>query len=203
MAEGSDPQISHLLTRVDGGDRQAAEELLPLVYEELRRLARARLSHQPAGLTLQPTALVHEAYLRLVGERDPGWNGRGHFFAAAALAMRRILVDRARRKGRLRHGGEKRRVDLDAAEVVEEPRSDDLLVIDEALARLEADDPRKGQIVNLRYFAGLTEREVAELLGISVSTVEREWRYCRRWLFTQLGQHDAEPHDDSRPEARS
>ena len=191
-----------MLTRADGGDPRAAEELLPLVYDELRRLARARLARQPAGTTLQPTALVHEAYLRLVGANDPGWNSRGHFFAAAAIAMRRILVERARRKGRLRHGGRQRRVAIAAAEPCEEPRSDDLLAINEALTRLEVDDPRKGQIVNLRYFAGLSASEVAAALGISLSTVEREWRYCRRWLFTQLRQPEAESDDDARPETR-
>lgn len=191
MNDGSASQITHLLSRSRAGDPLAAEELLPLVYDELRRLARARLSKEPAGQTLQPTALVHEAYLRLVGDEDPGWNSRGHFFAAAALAMRRILVEQARRKNRLKHGGEMRRVECEAAEISVEAPADDLVAIDEALAKLEGDDPRKGQIVNLRYFAGLTEQEVAEVMGLSLSTIEREWRYCRRWLFTQLRSADA------------
>lgn len=196
MSAGSDPQITHLLTRVDSGDPRAAEELLPLVYDELRRLARARLAKWPSGQTLQPTALVHEAYMRLVGEQDPGWNSRGHFFAAAAIAMRRIMVEQARRKGSLRRGGGRQRVDLRDADPEVESPAEDVLAIDEALTRLEATDPRKGQIVNLRYFAGLTDREVAEALGISVSTVEREWRFCRRWLYTQLAEGDTEPTDD-------
>lgn len=190
MTDGSASQITHWLSRSRAGDPQAAEELLPLVYDELRRLARVRLAKEPAGQTLQPTALVHEAYLRLVGDQDPGWNSRGHFFGAAAMAMRRILVEQARRKGRLKHGGEMRRVDDDAAEIAVEGPTDDLVAIDEALAKLEADDPRKGQIVNLRYFAGLSEQEVAEAMGLSLSTIEREWRYCRRWLFTQLRRAD-------------
>lgn len=202
MPDGFDPQITHLLTRTAGGDPRAAEELLPLVYDELRRLARAKLAHEPAGQTLQPTALVHEAYLRLVGEQDPGWNGRGHFFAAAAIAMRRILVDQARRKGRLRHGGGKFRANFENIEGVAVSQTDDLPAIDEALARLEAEDPRKGQIVNLRYFVGLTEQEVADVLGVSLSTVEREWRYCRRWLYTQLRQGDTEQRDEPPSPAR-
>lgn len=192
MADGLGSQITHLLTRSQAGDLQAAEELLPLVYEELRRLARARLANEPAGQTLQPTALVHEAYLRLVGDKDPGWNSRGHFFGAAALAMRRILVEQARRKAGIRHGGGQIREQLSDFEITPPEAGDDLVSIHEALKQLESEDPRKGQIVNLRYFAGLTEKEVAEVLDISLSTVEREWRYCRRWLFTHLKQNDNE-----------
>lgn len=192
MSAGSDAQITHVLLKAGAGDPQAAEELLPLVYEQLRSLARAKLAHEAPGHTLQPTALVHEAYLRLIGEQDPGWNSRGHFFGAAARAMRRILIDQARRKKRLRHGGAHERVGLaDVDFGVQAPR-DDLLAIDEALSRLEAVDARKGQIVNLRYFAGLTGRETAEALGISVATVEREWQFCRRWLFTELNGSDLE-----------
>lgn len=191
MTDGSLPHITHLLSRSQAGDPRAAEELLPLVYEELRSLARSRLAREPAGQTLQPTALVHEAYLRLVGDQDPGWNGRGHFFAAAALAMRRILVEQARRKGRLRHGGDKNRVDLDFADIVFDEPKDDLVAIDRALALLESEDPRKGQIVSLRYFAGFSEQEVADVLGLSLSTIEREWRYCRRWLYTQLTRNES------------
>lgn len=197
MSAGAESQITHLLTRVENGDPRAAEELLPLVYDELRRLARARLAKWPAGQTLQATALVHEAYLRVVGQADPGWNSRGHFFAAAAIAMRRILVEQARRKHSVRHGGGRARVELhgDMEPAIEAP-TDDILAIDEALARLEATDARKGQIVNLRYFAGFTEKQVAETLDISLSTVEREWRYCRRWLYTQLAPRDTEPNND-------
>lgn len=199
MSAGLNEQITHLLETADTRPQLAAD-LLPLVYEELRALARARLARQPAGQTLQPTALVNEAYLRLVGKNDPGWNGRGHFFAAAALAMRRILVERARRKASLRHGGAMSRIEFDEVDhAIAEPL-DDVVAIDEALARLEATDPRKGKIVNLRYFAGLTEQEVAGVLDVSVATVEREWRYCRRWLYTQLsGQTGgADPNDASR-----
>lgn len=188
MADGSQIKITHLLSKSQAGNPRAAEELLPLVYEELRSLARSRLAREPAGQTLQPTALVHEAYLRLVGDHDPGWNGKGHFFAAAALAMRRILVERARRKNRLRHGGDRNKVDLEFADIAFEETHDDLVAIDQALLQLESEDPRKGQIVNLRYFAGFSEQEVADILGLSLSTIEREWRYSRRWLYTQLTQ---------------
>jgi RNA polymerase sigma factor (TIGR02999 family) len=197
MSAGPDLQITHLVSRAGEGDPRAAEELLPLVYEDLRRLARARLEREQPGQTLQPTALVHEAYLRLVGNHDPGWNSRGHFFAAAAIAMRRILVEQARRKASIRHGGGQQRVELDDADLRIAPPDDDVVAIDKALARLESTDPRKGQIVNLRYFAGFTARQVADVLGVSISTIEREWRYCRRWLFTQLVEQDAEPDDES------
>ena len=163
-----------------------ARDLLPLVYEELRRLARARLRHVPPGQTLQPTALVHEAYLRVVGDADPGWDGRGHFFAAAARAMRDILVEEARRKMALKRGGDRRRVGADQVEPAVAPPSEDILAVDEAIRRLETDDPRKGQIVNLRYFARLTAAETASALGISVGTVGREWRYIRAWLAREL-----------------
>jgi RNA polymerase sigma factor (TIGR02999 family) len=180
--------VNRLIRGPDAGSTQRAEELLPLLYDELRALARARLSREAPGQTIQATVLVHEAYLRLVGDRDPGWNGRRHFFGAAALAMRRILVEQARRKARLRHGGGRSREDLDeqAVAVIEAPRSD-LVALDEALCRLEAQDPRKGQIVNLRYFAGLSAEHTAEALGLSIGTVEREWRFIKAWLQEQLG----------------
>jgi RNA polymerase sigma factor (TIGR02999 family) len=168
------------------GDLEAARNLLPLVYDELRKLARARLRILPPGQTLQPTALVHEAYIRLVGKKDPGWDGRGHFFAAAAQAMRNILVEQARRKMAYKRGGGKRRIDIDDAEPAFAPPSEDVLAVDEAVKRLEEDDPRKGQIVNLRYFARLTAAETANALGISVATVGREWRYIRAWLEREL-----------------
>ncbi len=157
-----------------------------MVYEELRSLAKAKLRNELPGQTLQPTALVHEAYLRLVGSDDPGWDGRGHFFASAALAMRRILVERARRKGAKKRGGDIRRIASDPIEPSFEPPSDDVLAVDEAVARLEAFDPRKGQIVNLRYFARMTTAETAAALGISVGTVGREWRFIRTWLECEL-----------------
>jgi RNA polymerase sigma factor (TIGR02999 family) len=178
--------VTRLLRETALDAPQPAEELLPLVYEELRALARARMAKEPAGHTMQATALVHEAYLRLVGDEDPGWNGRHHFFGAAALAMRRILVERARRKGRLKHGGGRQRVTLDDVPVTVEPPADELLAVDEAVGRLEAQDPRKGRIVNLRYFAGLTAEETARVLGVSLGTVEREWRFIKAWLQVEL-----------------
>ena len=171
---------------VSRGEPQAAEELLPLVYEELRRLARARLANAPQTATLQPTALVHEAYLRLVGDHDPGWSGRAHFFAAAARAMRNILVDRARQRASLKRGGDRRRVPFEEADLrIELPR-EDILALDEALTQLEQADPRKAQIVMLHYFAGMTLGETAEAMNLSQRTVEREWRFTRALLFAQL-----------------
>ena len=202
-SSSSDTEVSRLLEAVTEG-RRSAEALLPSVYEELRALARSRLLRERPGQTLQATALVHEAYLRVVGEADPGWNGRGHFFGAAALAMRRILVEQARRKGRARHGGGQRRTRVertdgaDAGHLVIEPPGADVLAVDEAVRRLEAEDPRKGQIVNLRWFAGLTAPETAEALGVSVGTVEREWRFIRAWLRTEL----AGDGGDGRPSER-
>lgn len=186
MSQRPDSAIHDVVAAVANGRKQASEELLPLIYEELRRLAGARIAREPAGLTLQPTALVHEAYLRLIGSHDPGWDGAPHFFAAAAEAMRRILVERARHKARHRHGGAQRRVDLSQVDVSVEPPSHDMLALDEALRRLEAEDARKGQIVNLRYFAGLTVAETAAALDLSVGTIEREWRYIKTWLYAQL-----------------
>ncbi len=173
--------------RVAGeGDPEAAADLLPLLYDELRSLAAARLAKSPPGNTLQPTALVHEAYLRLVGNQDPGWNSKGHFFAAAARAMRNILVDQARRKTtQKRSGGEKRR-EMVAEHPAIEPPKEDLLALNEALTELERIDPRKAEIVMLHYFAGLTLPETAESLGISLSTVEREWRFARTLLYAQM-----------------
>jgi RNA polymerase sigma factor (TIGR02999 family) len=168
------------------GDPTATRDLLPLVYEELRTLARARLQKVPPGQTLQPTALVHEAFLRLVDSAQVNWDGRGHFFAAAAQAMRDILVEQARRKMAKKRGGGRPRVPLEEAEPVFEPPPDDVLAIDEALKRLEEEDPRKGHVVNMRYFAGMTAAETATALGISVGTVNREWRYVRAWLEREL-----------------
>jgi len=184
--------VTRLLQQPQHEDPQWAQQLLPLVYEELRALARARMAHEGSGQTIQATALVHEAYLRLVGEIDPGWNGRGHFFGAAALAMRRILVEQARRKGRLKRGGDRERIDLHDAVAAVEPPQHDVLEMDEAVRKLENEDRRKGTIVNLRYFAGFTAEETAEALGLSLGTIEREWRFIKAWLREEL---EREPKD--------
>ena len=182
-------EVTHILDAVERGDPHAAEELLPLVYAELRKLAAQRLAGEQPGQTLQATALVHEAYVRLVGGEQPhGWNGRGHFFAAAAEAMRRILVETARRKGRVRHGGGRTRIDLDqVAAVDDDGGADDHLVLDEALGRLEADQPEVAAVVKLRYFAGMTAGQAAEALGLSRRTADRHWAFARAWLFDALG----------------
>jgi RNA polymerase sigma factor (TIGR02999 family) len=181
-------ELTRTLQAAGSGDPLAAEELLPLVYEELRRLARSRLARTPPGTTIQPTALVHDAYLRLVGDQDPGWNSRGHFFGAAAQAMRNILVDRARRKSSLKRGGGQKRVDLNMVELAIEEPAEDVLAIDEALKELETADPRKAQIVMLHYFAGLTLKDTAAAIGVSLPTVERDWRFVRALLFTRLSE---------------
>jgi RNA polymerase sigma factor (TIGR02999 family) len=186
MSERPAGAVTQMLRAAGAGDRQAAAELLPMIYSELHKLAQARMSKTPPGNTLQPTALVHEAYLRLVGREDPGWNSRGHFFAAAAQAMRQILVEQARRKSSDKHGGGRKRVDLQRLEQSGEPASEDLVALNEALEHLEQADPRKARVVMLRYFAGLTNEETAEALGISVPTVEREWRFSRSFLYTVL-----------------
>jgi RNA polymerase sigma factor (TIGR02999 family) len=181
--------VTRILTAMEHGDSAAAEALLPLVYQELRKLAAAKLSHEPAGQTLQPTALVHEAFVRLVDVEVPqGWNGRGHFFAAAAEAMRRILVEKARRKQSQKHGGGWKREDLDATHLLSEDRSEALLALDEALNQLEVHWPEKAQLVKLRYFAGLTIPEAAQALKVSVATAERYWTFARAWLHAQLSQ---------------
>src|SRR4051794_39281372 len=188
--------VTHILSAIDHGDPKAADKLLPLVYDELRRLAAQRLAQEQPGQTLQATALVHEAYLRLVGADDPGWDGRGHFFAAAAEAMRRILVDNARRKAAIKAGGAHERVGLDEIEVaIEGPRMD-LLALDEALTALEAKDKRKADLVRLRYFAGLTVDQAARALGISPSTADNDWAYARSWLrVAMLGDEADGPED--------
>jgi RNA polymerase sigma factor (TIGR02999 family) len=183
--------VTRILSAIAAGDpRAAAEELLPLVYDELRRLAAQKLSLEQPGQTLQATALVHEAYLRLVGGSagDPGWDNRGHFFAAAAEAMRRILLNRARDKNRLKRGGELRRVDIDQVEVALDTDDEHLIAIDEALTQLAAEDPGAAQLVNLRFFAGLTLKEAADSLGLTLRTAERQWAYARAWLFARLRQ---------------
>jgi RNA polymerase sigma factor (TIGR02999 family) len=185
---------TRLLQAIAQGDPHAAEHLLPLVYDELRQLAAHRLAAERPGQTLQATALVHEAYLRLVGPAEgEAWNSRGHFFAAAAEAMRRILVENARRKGRVKHGGGRRRLDLDEACPVVRPPSDDLLALDEALTRLAERDPSRAELVKLRFFAGLTMPEAARALGISLATAERQWKFVRAWLYAELTDSDAAP----------
>jgi RNA polymerase sigma factor (TIGR02999 family) len=182
--------VTRILNAIEQGDRGATDELLPLVYEELRLLAARKLAHEPPGQTLQATALVHEAYLRLVGGDGQRWDNRGHFFMAAAEAMRRILVDRARRKQRHKHGGDRQRVDLDAAEPALEGPSDDIVALDEALAKLAGEDPTKAELVKLRCFAGLTVEQAAEILGISRATACRYWSYARAWLFDEIKRGD-------------
>src|SRR5262249_23615521 len=178
---------TRILSAIEQGDPTAAEQLLPLVYDELRQLATERLAREKSGQTLQATALVHEAYLRLVDtEKAQHWNSRGHFFAAAAEAMRRILVGNARRKRSVKHGGACRRLDLDAAATCEEEPADDLLSLSEALDRLAAEDPRKAELVKLRYFAGLSVQEAADTLGISRATADRLWAYAKAWLYCAL-----------------
>lgn len=182
-------EVTQILHAIAGGDPSAASQLLPLVYDELRRLAAHRLAHQTPGQTLQPTALVHEAYLRLVSDPDGhDWDNRGHFFAAAAEAMRRILVEDARRKGRVKHGGGFARRDLDAADQAAVPEvSEDLLALDEALTKLAAADPQAAQLVQLRYFAGLSIPEAAQALGVSPRSADRLWAYARAWLLREVG----------------
>jgi RNA polymerase sigma factor (TIGR02999 family) len=177
-------EVTRILSAIDQGDPHAADQLLPLVYDELRKLAAQKLAHEPSGQTLQATALVHEAYLRLVGgEQTRDWDGRGHFFAAAAEAMRRILIDRARHKQTPKAGGGHRRLDLDDIEpVLEEGNGDRLLALDQALRQLEAEEPRKAELVKLRFFAGLTAEQTAAALGVSISTAEKDWAYARSWL---------------------
>lgn len=175
--------VTRILSAIEQGDPSAAGQLLPLIYNELRTLAARKLAREEPGQTLQATALVHEAYLRLVGDGVArGWGGRGHFFAAAATAMRRILIERARRKRRQVHGGELRRRDLHPGIVAANDPDEDLLALDEALTRLAERDPVKARLVDLRYFAGLTSEEAARILGISDSTADRYWVYARAWL---------------------
>src|SRR5262245_9446144 len=182
--------VTAILSAIEAGDPSAAAELLPLVYEELRKLAAQRLAQERPGQTLQATALVHEAYLRLVGaEQAQRFNSRGHFFAAAAEAMRRILIDQVRRKRRPKHGGARRRVELDEALSLDQPR-DDLLALDEALSRLAQREPAKAELVKLRFFGGLSLEEAAALLGISLATAKRHWAVARAWLYAELSESD-------------
>lgn len=186
MTDNSSRQITEILGAIGEGDVRAKDDLIPLVYTELRRMARAKMAREQPGQTLQPTALVHEAFLRLLGAESPRWENRAHFFGAAAEAMRRILIERARSKGRLKRGGELRRVDLDSSVAQIEPTSLEVLAVDEALSRLESIDTRMAEVVKLRYFAGLTLEETANALGLSLSTVNRLWTAARAWLQSEL-----------------
>jgi RNA polymerase sigma factor (TIGR02999 family) len=180
--------VSQLLNAIEQGDPNAASQLLPLVYDELRRLAAQKLVHESPGLTLQPTDLVHEAYLRLVGaDAEQQWDNRGHFFAAAAESMRRILVENARRKRSLKRGGDRQRQSLEAVDLCASEADDDLLAIDEALAKFAEKDRPKAELVKLRYFAGCTIEQAARALGISTATAERWWAYARAWLHQEIG----------------
>ena len=179
-------EVTRILSAIEQGDSHAAEQLLPLVYDELRKLAAQRLAQEKPGQTLQATALVHEAYLRLVG--DQHFDNRGHFFAAAAEAMRRILLNRARDKKRLKRGGERHRVDLDHIEIALDTKDEDLIALDEALAQLASEDPDAARLVNLRFFAGLTLKDAAASLGLTQRTAERQWTYARAWLYARLRQ---------------
>ncbi|MFO0871920.1 MAG: sigma-70 family RNA polymerase sigma factor [Pirellulales bacterium] len=179
--------VTRILSQMEAGDPTASERLLPLVYAELRKLAARQLQNEPANLTIQPTALVHEAYLRLVDVSEPPrWDSRGHFFAAAAQAMRRILVDNARRRQSLKKGGAMKRVEVNLNDVEGTSRTVDLVALDEALSRLTELDPRKTKLVELRYFSGLTMDQAASVLGISVATAQRDWCFARAWLFREL-----------------
>jgi RNA polymerase sigma factor (TIGR02999 family) len=177
---------SRLLRAIEQGDRQAASRLLPLVYDELRQLAATRLAQEKPGQTLQPTALVHEAYLRLVGDNQPCWESRGHFFAAAAEAMRRILVDHARQRAALKRGGGGRRVEWDDQLAVAARPDEELLALDEALAELEQHDAQTAQFVKLRYFSGMSHQDAAEVLGVSRRVADRLWAVAKAWLYQRL-----------------
>lgn len=186
MGTPTPQKVTRLLSQISQGDKKATEELLPLVYNELRALARRRMAREKPGQTLQPTALVHEAYLRLLGDQSPQWEGRGHFFAAAAEAMRRILIEKARQKSRLKRGGDRQRTGLDEAKARSETDFEEILTIDELLQRLEAQDLEMARVVKLRYFAGLTVEETAEALGTSCRSVNRLWTAAKAWLHRGL-----------------
>jgi len=186
-------KVTLILNAMEQGDIRAADQLLPAVYEELRILAAQKLSQERPGQTLQPTALVHEAYLRLVGAEGQNWSSRGHFFAAAAEAMRRILVENARRKRRVKHGDGLRRVDFDNMEVAAEGLSENVIALDEALTRLSEEDPLAAELVKMRYFAGLTLAQTAEALGVSPRTADRCWAYAKAWLYHEIAKGESGP----------
>jgi RNA polymerase sigma factor (TIGR02999 family) len=184
--------VTQILSRIEQGDQAAAEQLLPLVYNELRKLAAHKLAQENPGQTLQATALVHEAYIRLVGgEAGQRWGGRGHFFASAAEAMRRILVENARRKGRQRHGGQMVRKNLDDLDLTATGKPSEVLAVDEALQKLEATNEVAARLVELRYFAGFTNNEAAEILGLSPRKTTQIWAYARSWLLCELGENES------------
>ena len=185
-----DNDVTRMIDEAQRGVEGATDRLLFAVYEELRRLAAARLAREKPGQTLQATALVHEAYLRLVGDGDAQWENRGHFFAAAAEAMRRILVEAARRKRRIKHGGGRQRQELHEADAIALPDSVDMLALDEALKALEEADPVKARLVKLRYFTGLTVEQAGEMLGVSRATADRYWAYARAWLYNEMSKGD-------------
>ncbi|HEX9046631.1 MAG TPA: ECF-type sigma factor [Verrucomicrobiae bacterium] len=178
--------VTLMLQAASRGEKQASDDLLPLVYEELRRLAAVRMARESSGQTLQPTALVHEAWLRLVSDKDRDWRNRAYFFAAAAEAMRRILVENARRKSRLKHGGGQERLNIDDVELADTAPDEKLLLVNDALQQMERENPERARVVVLKYFSGLTNQETAEALGISESTVERHWVCAKLWLFKKM-----------------
>jgi RNA polymerase sigma factor (TIGR02999 family) len=178
--------VTRILNAIEQGDAKAADELLPLVYEELRRLAAQKMSHEQPGQTLEATALVHEAYIRLVGAEAQNWSGRTHFFAAAAEAMRRILIENARRKQRYKHGADYHRVDLNGSAITSEGPSTDLIALDEALTKFSEAEPAVAELVKMRYFAGLTLEQSAAILGVSRRTADRYWAYARAWLYQEI-----------------
>jgi len=179
-------EVTRILGAIQAGQSQAAEKLLPLVYNELRQLAAAKLAREAPGQTLQATALVHEAWLRVSGEDAPGWQGRTHFFAAAAESMRRILIDSARRKRAVRHGGGQHRVDLNDMDIAAPADDEEMLAVNEALDKLATLEPAKAELVKLKYFVGLTTEQAAEILGISAPTAKRHWAYARAWLYREI-----------------
>jgi len=178
--------VTRILQSIGAGEKQASAQLLPLVYEELRKLAASKMAHEAPGQSLQPTALVHEAWLKLAGNQGAQWEGRRHFFGAAAEAMRRILIDNVRRKAAQRHGGDRQRVDILEIDLAAPGPDDELLALNEALERFEALDKTKAELIKLRYFAGLTTEEAAVTLGISLATAKRWWVYSRAWLFKEI-----------------
>lgn len=176
-------EVTLILQAIERGEKHSSEELIPLVYEELRRLAAVRLAAEPPGQTLQPTALVHEAWVRLIGGQAQTWENRGHFFAAAAEAMRRIMIERARRKSRIRHGGGQERVNIENIDIANALPDDKILLVDEALERLKKEDSETAQIVTLKFFGGLNNEEIAKVTGRSERTIRRQWDYAKAWLF--------------------
>lgn len=186
-------EITVILNRVEAGDDHAAAQLMPLVYEELRKLAAHKMANEAAGHTLQPTALVHEAWLRLVGTANPRFANRAHFFGAAAEAMRRILIEKARRRRAIRHGGGQQRIDLEDVDVAAPAEDDQLLAVNDALDKLAAQNKLEAELVKLRYFVGLTLEDAAEILGISARTADNYWAHARAWLFRELKSRDSQP----------